>query len=106
MQEKSKMTLAAAKAFMQQRFGCSVLSQKRILTLDDFELYTCPCQFFSSSIIDFLEANRLLKKGVLPFSGGYLEQPYKFVEINNIIEDFILKKQQEEEKKAKMKKKK
>ena len=49
--------------------------------------------------------NRLLKKGVLPFSGGYLEQPFKFLEINAIIEEFINKKQADEEKKQKMKQK-
>lgn len=91
------MSKEAASNFMALKYSCNTIKSKKILTLDNyFELYTCPCAFFTSSISDFIDLYFQIKQGTLPFSGGYFEQPYKILEINAIIKEFVDKKEKEE----------
>jgi len=98
---KSNMEKEVAKNFMKKNgcFGSTL--DKKILTIKDFEFYTCPCNFLDMNIGGFLEAYSSYKNGIMPFNGGSLEQPSKWYEIKDVLQDFFQQKEIEENKKQK-----
>lgn len=68
--------------------------------------YKCPANFYSPYVAELMGHARHLENGLLPYSGGLLDQPAKLVELLNLlnslrIEDEInrLKKEATEAKK-------
>lgn len=60
---------------------------------------TCIGNFFAPSVVMWIEAYRKFDKGIMPYSGGYMEQPNKAIEILRVIEaDFQTKAQVERSK--------
>ena len=55
---------------------------------------TCIGNFYSYPVVSWAGAHAQYEKGIMPFKGGYMEQPAKAIDILNIISE--LKNQQKE----------
>ena len=99
MQERSKLSLELAKQQMNNINKCYTVSDKPIILLEDFELYTCSCNFITPAFSDFIDMHYQMKNGMLPFAGGYFEQSFKFKQIMDITSNYCAKKEEEEMKK-------
>jgi len=47
---------------------------------------TCPGNFFSQSAMSWVEMSHSMEKGILPYPGGYMDQPNKAIEVLRIIQ--------------------
>lgn len=47
---------------------------------------TCPRKLVSDASWDWLRLHRFFKQGVLPYAGGLLDQPYRFLEAMEVID--------------------
>lgn len=103
MIERSGMSFEAATNSMNMLHSCSSIKEQAIIKTNSFELFTCSCNFMTPSINELIRLHYLMKKGILPFSGGYFEQPYKFYQIMEIIEEYCHKKEEQEQKKMEAK---
>jgi hypothetical protein len=63
--------------------------------------YKCPGSFRSSAAMELLHLHRLFELGQLPYEGGILEQPAKFIEAMRLIDGLKLEHQKDLEAKAK-----
>jgi hypothetical protein len=77
---------------------------------DRIVFYRCPANFYSGYVAELMSHARHLENGLLPYSGGLLEQPAKLVELLTLLntlrlEDEInlIKKQSLEAKKTRAK---
>lgn len=67
--------------------GCSTVLEKPFSSWnDDIKYKTCPVNFYDQSVVTYIDLFRQFDKGLLPFTGGLLEQPNKIMEIFNLIE--------------------
>jgi len=98
---KTKMEPITAKNVLKSKGCYGEILNKKILTIKEFEFYTCPCNFLDMNIGGFLEAYSSYKNGIMPFNGGSLEQPSKWYEIKDVLQDFFQQKEIEENKKQK-----
>lgn len=76
--------------------GCN--THKKQGENDEFEYWRCPCKFYNPAVVYLVQATYAMKQGILPFPGGYLDQPAITMEAINIIQDYIAKKEEHEEK--------
>jgi len=53
----------------------------------------CPVRYITEESFDALSQYQFYKNGFLPFAGGFLEQPNKFIEQMRIIEAEVNKKE-------------
>jgi len=52
-----------------------------------YSFFRCPSSLKSKSYQNIIELHEQFDKGLLPFSGGILDQPYKLVEIMSYVAD-------------------
>ena len=64
---------------------CDKVSDKPLHDIDDILFYTCVCNFKHPMMGFFLDATEAYDNGILPFKGGYSDQPAKMIEIISLI---------------------
>lgn len=95
-----------AKEIVQKQRHCDGSRSEHVLfRTDDFVFYTCPCQFYNNDIQILLQLVGQRKQGVLPFSGGYLEQPAILMDAIDYVERLLNNYQEKERKKEEQKQK-
>lgn len=52
---------------------------------DKIIFYKCPANFYSPIVAELSNHARHIENGLLPYSGGLLEQPAKLVELFNLL---------------------
>ncbi len=57
--------------------------------IDEYEFNRCPHESIDKDIFIWIRAFNLFKAGILPNTGGWLNQPNKYIEIMNFIENVI-----------------
>lgn len=73
---------------------------------EDFEYWTCPCRIYDSSISYLVTMALHLKNGILPFEGGYFDQPANVMAALSIVQNFLNEQEERERKKAEKKRRK
>jgi hypothetical protein len=73
---------------------------------EDFEYWTCPCRIYDSSISYLVTMALHLKNGILPFEGGYFDQPANVMAALSIVQIFLNEQEERERKKAEKKRRK
>jgi hypothetical protein len=96
-QLEQRLSISKKEAIERVRLGCGV--NKKHGETEDFEYWACPCRIIDRSLAVLLTLAVRLKKGILPFEGGYLDQPANLMAALGIVESF-LQKQEERERKA------
>lgn len=83
--------------------GC--LTDKLHAQTEEFEYRRCTCQFHNPYVSYMVQCAHHMKNGILPFSGGYLEQPAILMEgiimVQNFMHDEEERMRKREEAKAK-----
>jgi hypothetical protein len=76
---------------------------KRVLTeyKGFFNYYRCPGSFASSWAVELISMHGLFESGQLPYEGGILDQPAKYIEVMRLIGSLKLEHQKDLEAKAK-----
>jgi len=103
--KKPRTSFKEARRKVAQANGCFKISDKVTGETEDFEYYICPCRIADPIVIDFVRSARLLEKGVLPYSGGYMDQPALYMEMLELTSVIIAEKQENEMKKNQRKSK-
>jgi hypothetical protein len=94
------MPYAKAKQKIQQERKCNIVQDKKIGENEDFEFYICPCSLINEKIFSYIQMTQLFKKGVMPFSGGYLEQPAPIIELIEKVNILLDEEEQRQMKKS------
>lgn len=68
-------------------------TKPRIKVLDIFSFTLCPGNFYSSAYGSLVDIHRQFRKGVLANGGGLMDQPAKYIDIMNLIENLISQKE-------------
>ena len=68
--------------------------------LDEWEFQRCPVKIITLQSVEYIRAYVYYTKGYLPNSGGWTNQPVKFIEAIEVIEHEIDKIKAEKEKNA------
>lgn len=73
--------------FVRTKKGCGTISKDVKIELDGFGYYSCLChQNFQHPIFNtLLTIHQQYENGILPFSGGLLDQPSQIIEMLNFI---------------------
>lgn len=79
--------------------GCGYVIKSTVDTISCFVFNTCLCKFNIPIISDFIYMQNQFKNGILPFTGGLLDQPSKLIEILRITEDAMNQEENEFKKK-------
>jgi hypothetical protein len=66
---------------------------------EDFDYWRCPCRIVDRSLASLVSIAMLLKKGILPFEGGYFDQPANLMGALNIVQSFMSEHEEKERKK-------
>jgi hypothetical protein len=61
--------------------------------LDVFKFTLCPGNFYASAYGSLVDVHRQFRKGVLVNEGGLLDQPTKYIDMMNLIENLISQKE-------------
>lgn len=83
---------------------CDVVTQKVVGETEHIILNKCLCQVYDKNIYTYLEMYKAYKNGILPYKGGYYEQPAIAIEIINTIDYLISDREQEQQKKQEKRK--
>jgi hypothetical protein len=74
--------------------GCSTESKRIVAKYKDkFVFYKCPTNYYSGYAASLITHAMNFDKGVLPYTGGLLDQPSKIVEAINQIQALIIEDQ-------------
>lgn len=67
--------------------GCGVISDSVRAEVDGYNIYTCLCHtsLKHPQIGQLIGLEQMFRKGVLPFSGGMLEQPAQVMDLMNLM---------------------
>jgi len=57
---------------------------------DKIVFYKCPANYYSPYVAELANHARHLENGLLPYSGGLLEQPAKLIELLNLLNSLRL----------------
>lgn len=76
------------------------MKDKVIFRYDNYEYYTCSCTYANPAITSFFRLYNAYKNGILPFAGGYYEQPALLEDIIQVMQQYETE-QEEQAKKSK-----
>lgn len=62
---------------------------KRVRKLDEISYSKCPGNFYNVGYALLLDVHKNFRKGVMAYPGGLLDQPAKFIEAMNLIENIV-----------------
>ncbi len=51
--------------------------------------YTCPANLKNIGTVDLINMSRAYKEGIMPYEGGIMQQPSKFVEVMDLVHNLI-----------------
>lgn len=68
-------------------------ARPKVRELEIFSFTLCPGNFYSSSYGSLVDIHRQFRKGVLVNEGGLLDQPSKYIDLMNLIENLISQKE-------------
>lgn len=77
--------------------GCAESVPHIVYQDEVFQYHTCPRMHHSNQVREFINAESLTERGLLPFSGGIFDQPAKMMEVFSVIKSFKTAKLREEE---------
>jgi hypothetical protein len=92
-----RANLSRQEAVERVRCGCS--EKKKYGETEDYEYWTCPCRIIDRSLATLVSIAQHMKNGILPFEGGYCDQPAGLMSAMGIVQTFLAK-QEERERKA------
>lgn len=78
--------------------GCGVVLNKIVDTIENINFYTCLCELTHPLIDDLIFMYNQFDNGIMPFSGGLLEQPAQVIELLKITGDAKIKEDKVREK--------
>ena len=78
--------------------GKAKVVRKRVLDIFTFTL--CPGNFYSSAYGQLVDTHRQFRKGVLANEGGLMDQPSKYLDLMNLVENLVSQKEIEAMKKS------
>ena len=82
---------------------CAGTSRKTGET-SDFEYWICPCRIVDPSVTYLVSSALAMRNGILPFEGGYMDQPANVMAALSIVQNFLSEYEESERKKAERKK--
>ena len=88
-----------------QAKGCKSIVKHNVYQSDNFIFHRCPGNFVRYEVKSFINTYNRMQNGILPFEGGYFDQPNKIVEILNLIDGYYQDKQAKENATEKRKRK-
>ena len=92
-----RVNLSRQEAIERVRCGCS--EKKKYGETEDYEYLVCPCRIIDRSLATLVSIAQHMKNGILPFEGGYCDQPAGLMSAMGIVQTFLAK-QEERERKA------
>jgi hypothetical protein len=88
-------------AHREEKKRCNTPGEKPVAKYHDYlNYYRCPGAFRSQDSVELILAHRLWEQGVLPYDGGLLDQPAKYVEAMRLIDGLKIEHQKDLEFKA------
>lgn len=76
-----------AKKHRDEKKGCNVRSSKPVGAYHEiYTFYRCPGSMRDAGMVELIKQHRHWKLGVLPFEGGLLQQPAKYIEAMHLID--------------------
>lgn len=89
---------STSKEFRERTKACNAGGTKVIAKYHTFlNYYRCPGGFRGESYVELIRLNRLWENGVLPYEGGILDQPAKYIEAMKLIDGLRLEHQKDVE---------
>jgi len=85
---KQKKTHKEANEFITKLSHCKKITDKALFRANNYEYYTCSCTHASTIITSYFRLYNAYKNGILPFVGGYYEQPALFEDIIAIMQEY------------------
>jgi hypothetical protein len=71
--------------------GCSGPLDKPVAKYkDQINFYKCPTNYYSSYVVELMPMARQLENGLLPYSGGLMDQPSKLIDLLSLINSLRL----------------
>lgn len=89
-----------AKTIMYSENGCNNIREEYRYEIDGIRYHKCLCGFRNNKLSFYLDIVEKIDKGILPYSGCYLNQPSKVIEIIKRVSSIKFDIQQEELKKV------
>lgn len=88
-------------AVQSKRVGkaCTEHRDSPLWVLDGIKFHTCIGNFVSESVLSWLSSYHQWKKGILPFPGGYFDQPAKAIDVFTAFEGHFQRAEQARQKK-------
>jgi len=83
---EEKLEMRQAQMACKKDFGSTL--HKVQINDDTFGYSKCVGNYFSHSALQWIEAHQLYDKGILPFPGGFMDQPNKAVEAMRVVQGF------------------
>lgn len=94
--------LKVKKDVREQKKACNQKSKEPVTKYHDiYNFYRCPSNFRLPSYRNLIKLHGLYLQGILPYNGGILEQPAKFIEAMNTIDALMAEHQKDLEAKQK-----
>jgi len=87
------------KVAYQNENKCNVIHDRVQGSTDTIDVYTCLCQVYDKTVYHYLQLYQQYEKGVMPYSGGSLEQNCVFVSLMARIHAVVNEVQEEQRKK-------
>lgn len=81
--------------------SCS--AHKKFGETEDFEFWVCPCRLFDGGVGFLVSCALNLRNGILPFEGGYLDQPANVMTAISIVQNFLHEHEERQRKREQMK---
>lgn len=79
--------------------------KKKFGETEDYEYWICPCRMYDQSVSFLVSCALNLKNGILPFEGGYMDQPANIMSALNVVQSFLSDYEERQRKREQMKQK-
>lgn len=96
----NKCVLKIDEDFREKRKGCTGKYPFKKPLMDGYFYTICPGNFYAEAYGNLIDVHRLFRKGVLANAGGLMDQPSKYVDAMNFIENLVIEKETEQLKKS------
>jgi hypothetical protein len=70
---------------------------------EEFEYWVCPCRIFDPSVSYLVSCAMSMRNGILPYEGGYMDQPAGLMSAMTIVGNFLAEHEEKERKKQQAK---
>jgi hypothetical protein len=81
----------------------SCVTHKKFGETEDYEYWVCPCRLFDAGVGYLVSCAMNLRNGILPFEGGYLDQPANVMSALTIVQNFLNDHEERQRKREQMK---